>query len=199
MSALQMSDLFYVVNFARCVFPTGNAIVGGGAPRDLLNGAAVRDIDVFVLCDETPTDAENSDFAQRCKTLAALLGGQAAVRPAAEEYPGIFDLCDITCADLPTIQVVGLTCDPIDDVCNYDFDLSQFFATGAGVFGTEVAWKARAAKTITYTPSVGDTDASRLRSKARLGRLREKYQGWTFANCESLDLLVAPEPVNTGA
>lgn len=45
-----------------------NAIIGGGAPRDVFLGGSVKDIDVFV-------QATESAFGGLCEMIAATLGG----------------------------------------------------------------------------------------------------------------------------
>lgn len=182
---------------ARGIFDTDNLIIAGGAPRDLLSGVAVKDIDIFVKQELEDLNNENGPFVSSCRRLAGYLQGEAVFRPAHPNYPDMFDLCDIDGKYGP-VQVIGLDdSDPIDDVNNYDFDLSQVFITPGGLYGTQKAWEARAAGTITYTPSDLSAPAM-VRSKARLGRLREKYPEWSFANCTVLDEMLAMDPDLSG-
>lgn len=190
---LTIEKLQVVCRHARAIFGD-SAIVSGGAPRDVLSGVAVKDIDIFVTLDTEQLGQPESHFVLCCRLFAAAVGGEAVMRLSNESYVNCFDLCDITQDGVKgALQIIGVSGDPADDVPLYDFDLSQVFVTPRGLFATEAAWRARAARTITFTPSAGD-EKSLLRSKARLDRLRAKYTGWTFANTEGLDALVVPEP-----
>jgi hypothetical protein len=186
--SLTIEKLQQLCERARIYFGTGELIIAGGAPRDVLSGVQVKDIDVFIRMGEE--DFDGKQFAQHCRVFATVLGGTLELRPSAPEYPDIFDLADIHAPNgLGVVQMVGLyDKSPIDDVVLYDFGLSQVFVTPKGLFFTEAAIRDRQNKTITYLPS-SPNDAAVLRSKARLERLRQKYIGWTFANCESLDAI----------
>lgn len=192
MSNITIQTLQLLCGTARAVFGE-QAIISGGAPRDVLSGAPVKDIDVFVKLDVDQLGRADSDFVHQCAQFAALIGGAAEMRLSNESYINCFDLCDITRGGVKgAVQIIGVTGDPADDVPKYDFDLSQVFVTPNGLFATEAAWQARVNRTITFTPSACDEKAM-LRSKARLERLRAKYQGWAFRNTEALDALQAVE------
>lgn len=182
---------------ARLLFGTEALIIAGGAPRDVLSAVPVKDIDIFVQLDERD-GGQDTPFTRACINFASLLNGTAEFRPAAEDYADILDLCDITEPTTHgTVQIIGIDDHPIDDVPRYDFGLSQVFVTPGGLFFTEAAIRDRQARTITHFPTYHDEYGFR-RSKARLERLRAKYQDWTFVNCESLDTGVMPQR-STGA
>lgn len=179
----QLQDL---VSLARVSFCTEHLIIAGGAPRDILNGAPVKDIDVFVNI-----ESSEDRFASRCEWFAKEIGGKLTLRESDPNYPDIFNLADIEC-DNGIVQIVGLYENPIDDVVKYDFTVSQVFVTPAGVFMTPAYVEDSRAKIIRYQPSNLETAAVK-RSAARLERLRLKYPAseWSFANCESLDAISA--------
>lgn len=182
---MDMSDLKDMCGFARTFF--GNeTIIAGGAPRDTLMGVEVKDIDVFVQIDLTP--GENTLFTRCCEDFADFLGGEAKFRKAQKDY-NVFNLCDIIIPDNWPVQIIGLEQLPIDDVPLYDFGLSQMFVTPTGLFLSPAAISDMTSKTITYQPRIFEqVDEPRVkRSKARLERLRAKYVGWNFVNCERLD------------
>ncbi|WP_434033556.1 hypothetical protein [Cupriavidus sp. a3] len=182
---MTIEKLQHLCQTARSLFGTEELIIAGGAPRDTLSGVQVKDIDIFVRIEWE--EGEDTQFTHNCKILAAWLMGEAEFRPANEDYGNLLDLCDIKGANAHgLIQVIGLDRDPIGDVHSYDFGLSQVFVTPSGLFYTENAVKDRANKTITHFATY-ENDAGFLRSKARYGRLLEKYAGWRFVNCEALE------------
>lgn len=189
--SLDIQKLQHLCSIGQSCFSDSGLIIAGGAPRDVLSGVAVKDIDMFVSIKDLELGSD-TPFTRACLLLADWLQGTAAFRPPAPEYPDALDLCDITGTKDGVLQVVGLRdAAPIDDVPSYDFGLSQVFVTPTGLFFTEAAAEDRQNKTITHVAKYRDEHAQ-LRSKARLGRLREKYQGWEFLNCETLDALEAP-------
>lgn len=182
--SLTLRDLQSLCETARLMFRTTNLIIAGGAPRDIFSGATVKDIDVFVMADKTPGD--DTPFARGCRELAAFLGGAIELVEGEGDYAEVFDICNITGAHLhPEIQIIGIDRDPVDDVHRYDFGLSQVFVSPRGQFFTEAAVRDFENYTITYTPSNPDA-FSVERSRKRLARLKAKYPGWHFANCEVL-------------
>lgn len=188
-------------------FNNQGLIIAGGAPRDVLSGVAVKDIDIFVEFDANSLFLAGKSyspgdlFAQRCAKVAKMFPESVMTfKKANTDYSTWEDICNIHIADLDTanpgknlIEIVGLyETQPIDDVPSYDFGLSQVFVTPTGYFQTQAAIDDRAHKTITYTPSPFQDDASFLRSVARYQRLRAKYPAeWTFMNCEELDEQIA--------
>lgn len=189
---LTMEKLQDLCSEARIWFGTEELIIAGGAPRDLLSGVPVKDIDIFVRMD--PEFGDETAFTRGCKHLASILNGVPEFRPASEDYGNLLDLCDITSAKTHSlIQVISIDRCPVSDVHSYDFGLSQVFVTPAGPFFTAAAVADRLNQTITHIPTYHN-EAAFQRSKARLARLREKYLDWKFVNCEPLagDNMPAP-------
>jgi hypothetical protein len=179
----QIDALQKLVRNMRGWFGTNELIIAGGAPRDILSGVPIKDIDIFL-----PVELEegtNTQFYRGCGILAAAYGGTPVFQPVSPEYPDCYGICDIQ-TDLGLFQVIGLDRPPLDDLQHYDFGLSQVAVTPTGLLFTEAAFRDRQGKTITYTPHQPDAKAV-VRSQKRLARLRAKYEGWQFVNCESLD------------
>jgi hypothetical protein len=207
MNRLTIGHLQVLVAQARLHFMTDALICAGGAPRDILNGAPVRDIDLFVQMAAEDygfsDDTDASAFEGRCRafgrTLRALpmMVAMAKMAGSNEEYANLSDLCDLEVTAGPltgyTVQVIGLTRDPIDDVHTYDFGLSQVFVTPGGWFATERYLSDRRAGSITYNGSIARNAASMLRSAKRLKRLRAKYPSWHFIGVEAHDKLLAEQ------
>lgn len=187
---MNIGSLESYVEIARDIFGE-QAIIAGGAPRDILEGRPVKDIDVFVRisCDEAGT----KKFRQNCEEFADFFGGEAAFRPCEPGYTDHFDLCDVTHDGGCKFEVIAVYTDPAADVHNYDFGLSQVFVTPNGIFQSPKAVEDSRAKKITYLHNPDRTTSAYYRSKARLARLREKYTDWDFVNCGFLDDL--PERV----
>lgn len=194
-------------SLARSYLGTSSLIIAGGAPRDVLHGTPVKDIDIFVQVTPddlalpttefgafnydtdtfvAPSEPALSSFQQRCTNFArALNGGTAEFRQSPEAYGGLADLCDIKTNSYP-VQIIALFEDPIDDVHGYDFGLSQVFVTPRGVFFTKAFQEDSDNYTITYID--GDrSEAAVERSRKRLARLREKYGTFRFVGTEALD------------
>lgn len=190
MMTLTIGNLQQICSIARAAFETQHVIIGGGAPRDVLSGVEVKDIDIFVKIKDLDWD-DPLVFKRLAAGFAATLSGRPEFREPVEMegYDALFDICEFLphgpFDGLPLIQVVAVGVNPIDDVHEYDFGLSQVFVTPAGAFFTEAAINDRAAKTITYIDR-GRSDAANLRSAQRLERLKAKYPDWAFANCVTL-------------
>jgi len=193
-SMLTIEDLKGICLEARASFETVQLIIAGGAPRDILSKAPVKDIDIFVNGAYVP------HFEECCGAFAAVIGGvivnSEAHNQGDKDYVGRFGrLCDIKMpGEHPPVQVIQLFEDPVDDVNRYDFGLSQCFVTPRGLFMTPKCIEDRMSMSITYM----DTDkgnAALRRSKRRLAHLRAKYDPdlWLFNNCEQLDAM--PEEV----
>jgi hypothetical protein len=179
----QIEALKALTVLLRAWFGSSEVIIASGAPRDILSGVPVKDIDIFV-----PVDLEEGDdtqFTRGCQRLAAAYDGEAVFQPVSEDYPDCYGICDVQ-TDRGLFQVIGLDRPPLDDLHDYDFGLSQVAITPKGLLFTEAAIRDRQNRTITYTPSTHDA-LSVERSRKRLARLRAKYVGWTFVNCEVLD------------
>lgn len=179
----QLEALKSLVANLRVWFGTDEVVIAGGAPRDILSGAPVKDIDIFVPVELQ--EGKETPFYRGCEMLAAQYEGNAVFQPVSEEYPDCYGICDIE-TDRGLFQVIGLDRPPLDDLHHYDFGLSQVAITPNGLLFTEAAVRDRANKTITYTPHFPD-DKAIERSRKRLARLRAKYPGWAFVNCEPLD------------
>lgn len=183
---ITISQIQTVCGFARMAFNTEQLIIAGGAPRDILSGVAVKDIDVFVKVSPEDLQGDNSAFKTRCNCLTNMILGVAHFREAIEGY-GV-DICDIVDTAYGEVQIIGIYEDPITDIGNFDFDLSQVFVTPNGLYHRDAAISARNSRTITYIGNPVD-DSAMYRSKERLDRLRAKYPDWKFTNCEGLDQL----------
>ncbi len=203
MSELTIERLQNLCAWARGYFGP-SAIIAGGAPRDLLHGKPVKDIDIFVRVDgedlvpsggyiedigftevvESPVPLGDSKFVMRCKGFAELIGGEAVFRESPEQYAGLADLCDIKTSEYP-VQIIAIDHDPVDDVHRYDFGLSQVFVTPLGLFFTPKYRLDDACRQITYTAEYPTYDQIN-RSKARLARLQAKYADWSFENIGAL-------------
>lgn len=170
----------------RVIFEDPNLIISAGCLRDTLSNVPVKDIDVFTESYET--EGLNSKWATQCKTFAEFCKGVALFRVPSPEYPTIFDICDVVSEQYGIVQIIAIQKDPIYDVPNYDFGLSQVFVTPNGLFFSEAAVKDRENKTITFAPS-DLSEKAMIRSRDRFNRLKEKYHGWTFVNCEELEAM----------
>lgn len=196
------------------VFMTNALIIAGGAPRDILSGVEVKDVDVFVQLPQvlTPNQQENflgeltddatigdatrsALFIEQCERVRAMYKGRVCeFVEGAEEYGGLVDLCTIPGTVHGTLQLVALDHDPVDDVHRYDYSLSQVLVTPGGVFQSLHCANDRAGRRVTFTGSVEhDSHAALVRSWRRLQRLQAKYTalGWTFHDCERLVLYIA--------
>lgn len=195
---LTIKDLQYLVGIARRTFP--NAIIAGGAVRDLVCGAPVRDIDLFVGT-ENPHDyeGENSRFAMFCDHFAYVVNCEVEFDNSDPDYGNLLDLCRLISKtplhpqSLPrhgwsgyNFDIVCIPDDPIDDVPNYDFVLSQMFVTERGLFMTRAAARDLADNMLTFTPVILPDAFSVIRSRKRLERLRTKYPSRMLLNCAGL-------------
>jgi hypothetical protein len=215
-SDLTIERLKTLVGLAQYWIQTdADIIIAGGAPRDILHDRPVKDIDMFVMLDKEEGNLdlgpngqhvaiENQEFPRNVRFLAKALGGTMSHHATSSDYGDIVDFCEITnLPDLPPIQIIGITERPLEDLFLYDFGLSQVAVNARGVLYTDAYMNDELNGRITYTPAIpwDQIDAhSKLRSKKRLGRLREKYSageypdgihryGYRFTNCELLDLL----------
>lgn len=201
MEPLSMKNLRDLVSIARGAFDENDSLIcAGGAPRDIITGRPVRDIDLFVRMPADDYAEYASDAFERCcHALSGLLGADRKIKfysPSANPESGD-DITD--CADIKplrgskfegyTIQVIALDRDPVDDVHNYDFALSQVFVTPNGHFCTGKHWHDLLSETISYV-DIPRSGASMLRSAKRLLRLRAKYAGWQFLNVAKHDELL---------
>lgn len=184
---LEIHHLQHLCEQAREFFGE-QTIVSGGAPRDILSETDVKDIDIFTRIENEEDSFKK--FRTACSLFAAALSGTAEMRECEPGYTDHFDLCDITAPHYKQkIEVIAVYVDPIDDVHHYDFSISQVFVTPNGLFQTEKAANDRLFKRITYFHDVGRGIDAHYRSKARLARLKAKYDGWFFFGTEPLDVL----------
>lgn len=186
---LTIEKLRDIVALARSHFDTENLIIAGGAPRDILHGVPVKDIDIFVKLSGEQLTAEEGDFTFFEKTCHALAGCAefCTFKVNKPEYP--FDFCEIDKPGVPCpVQIIALIdTDPVEDVFSYDFALSQMYVGRRGLFMTQAAVLDHFMGTITYTGTTLNNEASFKRTVARLARLRQKYVGlWEFVNCAIL-------------
>jgi hypothetical protein len=160
----------------RAVAP--NAIIGGGAPRDVFLGGAVKDIDVFV---QTTADK----FAGLCGDIAFQLKGTIE---SSQEYvhapsyniriPGISQELNV---------VLREDVSPLMDVGDYDFGLSQIACDGFTVIRTAAQIRDVADNTLTYMHAdKGRDDWHRKSSAARMVRILMKYPSLTVKNAAIL-------------
>jgi hypothetical protein len=207
MPRVDLDDLHCIVELARGIFETRDLIIAGGAPRDILSGIDPKDIDIFVRVTEAQigrggdlglmeiTDGKpsrDSWFCKTCEKFAVALGYCETVSfiDAPEDYGNVADIANINSERYGMVQVVAITEDPVDDIVNYDFSLSQVFVTGAALFQTLICGNDRHARRITFTGNVEEMNENAIkRSIARLARLRAKYSSdsWIFVNCDVLD------------
>jgi hypothetical protein len=160
----------------RAVAP--NAIIGGGAPRDVFLGGSVKDIDVFV---QTTADK----FAGLCGDIAFQLKGTIE---SSQEYVH---------APSYNIRIPGLSQElnvvlredvsPLMDVGDYDFGLSQIACAGFTVIRTAAQIKDVADNTLTYMHAAQDKPEWHVQSSAnRMARILQKYPSLQPVNCEKL-------------
>jgi hypothetical protein len=180
MNKLTIEDLKTLVIRAREVLP--DAVISGGAPRDILCGAPVKDIDLMTGYDVTKSVLEK---------LAKAVGGTFIVLepldPSGDEE---FEYEIEMGLGHPVINVICLTSfdivDPIDNLHDFDFAVSQIAVTPHGAVMTPAAAIDRVQDTITY---MGDRDRAEWRiasSAKRLKRLERKYPNQRFVNCDGL-------------
>ncbi|SOT39811.1 hypothetical protein [Burkholderia cenocepacia] len=196
MQPITIEALREIVQTGREAFGVNDLIIAGGAVRDTLNMRPVKDIDMFVsLARHIDGDSEEMSerFARACGNIAACLGvdGSHTFRATPAEYGPLVDFCEIPTTPFGVpLQIILIDDDPVDDVHKYDFGLSQCFVTPNATFKTDAYLSDERHCTITYTPSA-QYRAAMLRSKARLGRLRSKYEFYECVGCAALDELPA--------
>ena len=167
----------------------------------------------------TPDDfdvEEESVFRRKCRSFLRALGDGASIRfldsGACESGGNLDDVAEITGAriivadestednelpdavelELPTIQIMALWTDPVDDVHEYDFFQRQVFVTPGGVFCSKRAIEDHLSGRITYN-DIPRTEASMRRSVNRYVRLRAKYHWLQFVGCEKHEAIIAED------
>lgn len=162
-----------------------DAIIAGGAPRDAYFGCPIKDIDVMTGYDVTRKTLER---------LAAAVGGRFdTIEPkdpsGCEEFEFEIHFDD----GRPRLNIIDLNPfeikDPVDNLHDFDFALSQIAVTPHGVVMTPAFAIDLVDDTCTY---MGDRDKEQWRvdsSAKRLTRLKAKYPQRRFVNCEPLETL----------
>ncbi|MDR5812001.1 hypothetical protein QCE62_00165 [Caballeronia sp. LZ033] len=180
MNKLTIEDLKTLVVKARDVLP--DAVISGGAPRDILHGVPVKDIDLMTGYGVTKTVLER---------LAEAVGGTFVVEEpldpsGMEEFEWEIDMG----LGRPAINVICLDpfeiTDPVDNLHDFDFGLSQIAVTSHGAVMTPAAALDIACNRITYMGDRGREDWRIASSAKRLKRLEAKYPNRIFLNCDAL-------------
>lgn len=157
---------------------SSNAIIGGGAIRDTLLNRPVKDIDIFLN--------EDPDYCLTAIVRSLNGTGQYTDRtPVNGEYTNLA-LADVPMKDLPPVQLIFIERDPVDDVHDYDFGLSQCFMTPKGICSTAYFASDFRMQRFTYMGSDKTDIKARKRSADRLQRMKLKYPTFTFINTEPL-------------
>lgn len=180
---MNISDLQELLPAIRDYLP--DAIIAGGAPRDAYFGKPIKDIDVMTGCDVTRKTLER---------LAISVGGRFDVIEPTDpsgceefEYEIHFD------DGRPRLNIIDLNPfeikDPVDNLHDFDFALSQIAVTPHGVVMTEEFVYDAARGLCTYTGDRGKAQWRIDSSAKRLQRLKAKYPKRLFVNCESLEAL----------
>jgi hypothetical protein len=174
---LNLKQLQALCGLIREVMPL--AIIGGGAPRDAFLGGAIKDIDVFVQCDQ-------DKFASLCEALAAKLGGTITGNAAYVHAPSY----DIDVPGFPPLNVIQRGICVIDDLDDYDFGICQIAVTPSEVLKTSRFLKDIANNTVTYTHADAVREDWHVQSSTkRLGRILAKYPSLLPNRCEKLTVL----------
>lgn len=176
---MKLTDLQRLVVAARTVLP--DAIVSGGAPRDLIHGRPVKDIDLMT---GRPLDS------LLLGRLARAVGGTlASVQPLDPSGDAEFEH-EIMLDGLPPLNVIDLSgfeiTDPIDNLHDFDFGLSQVAVTPHGVVQTDAFRSDSIGGTVTYMGDRGREDWRIASSAKRLRRLEAKYPYRLFKHCFTL-------------
>ncbi|KVO83305.1 hypothetical protein WL21_09745 [Burkholderia ubonensis] len=178
---MKLTDLQNLVTEIRRVYP--DAVISGGAPRDILHGKPVKDIDVMT---------GRSVHRAGLEHLAHLVGGRLDVTEP-QDPSGIEEFeFEIHFDDgRPRLNVIDLNpfeiTNPLENLHDFDFGLSQIAVTPWGVLSTDSYLRDDIAGTITYMGDNGK-EAWRIDSSAkRLQRLKAKYPERVFVNCAGLE------------
>jgi hypothetical protein len=180
METLTIEYLKDLVIRARDVLP--DAVISGGAPRDILFWAPVKDIDLMTGYDVTKSVLEK---------LATAVGGTFIVLEPLD--PSGCEEFEYEIEMGPGHPVINVIClqpfeftDPIDNLHDFDFGLSQVAVTPNGVVMTEKFTLDCARDSITYLGDRGRADWRIASSARRLKRLESKYPTFRFRNCDGL-------------
>lgn len=176
---MKLIDLQRLVAAARTVLP--DAIVAGGAPRDLIHNRPVKDIDLMT---GRPLDSHLLGRLAR-----AVSGTLVSVEPLDPSGDPEFEH-EIALDGLPPLNVIDLSgfeiTDPIDNLHDFDFGLSQVAVTPHGVLSTDAHISDSFGGVVTYKGDRGRADWRIASSARRLKRLETKYKTRVFLNCTAL-------------
>lgn len=162
-----------------------NAIIGGGAPRDVFLGGYVKDIDVFV-------QAEEQCFAGLCDGIASQVGGTIESSAAYVHAPSYNIRIPGLAQELNVVLRTDVT--PLMDVGDYDFGISQIAVDGLTVIRTAAQQKDVANNTITYMHAGVEKPEWHIKSSAnRLARILAKYPSLQPVDCEKLLAVLAEQ------
>lgn len=187
---LTIENLKSLVAEIRKVLP--DAIIAGGAPRDVYHHRPVKDIDVMTGYGLTKSVLER---------LATAVGGTFQVAETASgdedfEYEIHFD------SQFPRLNVIDIQSfgdtDPVDNIHDFDFGLSQIAVTPRGVIYTDAFLADTALQRLTYMHHKTDGTAQReqwrtVSSANRLVRLLDKYPTFTPVNDTYLKSLIVTD------
>jgi hypothetical protein len=180
---MKLTDLQELLPAIRDYLP--DAVIAGGAPRDAYFGKPIKDIDVMTGCDVTRKTLER---------LAISVGGRFdVIEPTdpsgCEEFEFEIHFDD----GRPRLNIIDLNPfdikDPVDNIHDFDFALSQIAVTPHGVIWTGAFTIDNLKNTCTYTGDRGKAQWRIDSSAKRLQRLKAKYPERRFRNCESLETL----------
>ncbi|WPH18219.1 nucleotidyltransferase family protein [Variovorax paradoxus] len=165
----------------RAVAP--NAIIGGGAPRDVFLGGSVKDIDVFVQCPA-------HEFADLCDRIAVALLGTIESNAAYVHAPSYNVRIPGIAQELNVVLRENVS--PLMDVGDYDFGISQIACDGYTVLRTAAQKRDVADNTITYMHADQIKPEWHIKSSAnRLARILAKYPSLQPVNCDKLLAVLA--------
>lgn len=178
---MSLQDLQDLLPEIRSVFP--DAVIAGGAPRDAYFGVQIKDIDVMT---------SNVPDLDTLRTLADRMGGRwDLAEPQDPSGDAVFEY-EIHFSDgTPRLNIIDLSgfeiTDPVDNLHDFDFALSQIAVTPNGVIHTPAFIADALAGTCTYTGDCGKEQWRIDSSKRRLQRLKVKYPNRLFMNCAGLE------------
>lgn len=160
------------------------AVIAGGALRDLDNGREVKDIDIFVRGTTEPAlarlrnavvragfDAEEIDPSK----MYPVGDGQDVVGHFDAEFPG----CDVPVQ----IIMVNHDCAPEVLVTRFDYGICRIVYDGETLLRAPEYLSDQAAEVFKLRRQ--RTDQELVASVHRFARLRQKYDGWRFDTFES--------------
>lgn len=183
-TGMKLTDLQNLVTEIRRVLP--DAVISGGAPRDIMHGKPVKDIDVMA----SQLDRDG-DVAGILALIAQRVGGTFHyTEPQDPSGDASFEY-EIAMPDMPRLNVISLEgfeiTDPIENLFDFDFGLSQIAVLPSGVLMTPAFLHDQELLRITYMGDNGKAEWRIDSSAKRLQRLKAKYPQWEFVNCAGLE------------